>query len=391
MLKTLTTVFTKRTNDGTTERLLQLAFAYFATYIATGIAPKYFLNSSPGYPAMSDVRYLVYSTTSASLFCIVLVMIWKWHKFRSQDRVTMLGLTFPREFLYIAPSGVCTAVIIPTTTLMYLLPISVMVAMILMRASVIVICRIVDTVQIHQGILTRKVYWQENMAVVFALAAVSLKLTRVQPGDFDFIHNPAAMAILASYVTAYAVRIYIMNYFKNTRPPGIPYDNKGFFAIEQISACITMAAAALVILFLLPPDTTGPNSFVSEFRGAFTTPHKDWMKALLAGIPFGIGAFFSVFLFMFKGRTATFAGLVNRLTSLVAGTMATLIVFLFMAQNPPAKDDWLGLLLILIAIYFLGIAEKRRACELARTHEIVPETGSDAENECRPGADAATR
>ena len=303
MFRTLITVFTRKTHDGTTERLLQLAFAYFATYIVTGIAPKYFLNTAPGYPAMSGVRYLAYSTISASLFCLVLVIIWKWYKFKSQERTTMFGLTFPREFLYIIPSGVCTAVVIPTTTLMYLLPISVMVAMIMMRASVIVISRLVDAVQIYQGILTKKVYWQENAAVAFALGAVSLKLTYVQPGDFDFVRNPAAMGILASYVIAYAVRIYIMNYFKNTRTPGIPYDNKGFFAVEQISAFSTMAIAALVILFLVTPDTANPRSFVADFRGAFTDPHKDWIKALLAGIPYGIGAFFSVFLFMFKGRT----------------------------------------------------------------------------------------
>jgi len=47
---------------------------------------------------------------------------------------------------------------------------------------------------------------------------------------------------------------------------------------------------------------------------------------------FGAAAFFSVFLFMFKGRTATFAGLVNRLTSLVAGTTST-VIFYFAFQG----------------------------------------------------------
>ena len=47
---------------------------------------------------------------------------------------------------------------------------------------------------------------------------------------------------------------------------------------------------------------------------------------MLSGIPYGAVAFFSVFIFMFQGRTATFAGLVNRLTSLIAGTTATLLL-----------------------------------------------------------------
>ena len=69
-------------------------------------------------------------------------------------------------------SGVCTAVVIPTTTLMYMLLKSVMVAMVIMRASVIVISRTVDALQIRQGILKKKVFWQEDAAVAFAIAGV---------------------------------------------------------------------------------------------------------------------------------------------------------------------------------------------------------------------------
>ncbi|MFA7009018.1 MAG: hypothetical protein WC204_09155 [Elusimicrobiales bacterium] len=397
MTKLLRTVFTQKTHDGTTERLLQLALGYFATYILTGIFPKYFLNTAPGYPAMSDVQYMVYSTLFSSTFCVSLVIAWKWYKFQSQGRITILGLTFPREFLYIIPSGVCTAVVIPTTTLMYLLSISVMVAMIIMRASIIVISRIIDSIQIRQGILTKTVYWEENAAVIFALFAVALQLLNFKgaiaqmktagglaapakqlfvfdPNNFAFVTNLKAMTILVTYIIAYAIRIYIMNYFKNTRIKGLPYDNKGFFAVEQLSASATMILAALAVVYFMTPDLTDPRSFVAGFQGAFSMPHEQWFKAALAGIPYGIGAFFSVFLFMFKGRTATFSGLVNRLTSLIAGTIATLAVFFLMAAKPPKLEDWLGLVVIFIAIYFLSLAEKKRACELARAHEIEPET-----------------
>ena len=84
MIKMMKTVLTRKTHDGTTERLLQLALAYFATYILTGVFPKYFMNTAPGDPAMSDVQYMVYSTLLSSLFCITLVIIWKWYKFQSE-------------------------------------------------------------------------------------------------------------------------------------------------------------------------------------------------------------------------------------------------------------------------------------------------------------------
>ncbi len=400
MIKTLKTVFTQKTGDGTTERLLQLALGYFITYIATGIAPKYFLNNAPGYPAMSDVSYMVYSTALSSVFCVFLVIIWKWYRFQSQEKITILGLTFPKEFLYIIPSGVCTAVVIPTTTLMYLLPISVMVAMIIMRASIIIVSRVVDSIQIYQGVLKKKVYWEENVAVGFALLAVALQMLNFKgaasmaqetgnyaaffgqlfvfdANNFAFFTNAAAMTILGSYILAYAIRIYIMNYFKNTRTKGVPYDNKGYFAVEQISASTTMLLATLAVLFVMKPDPNNAKDFVANFQGAFITPHAQWWKAAIAGVPYGIGAFFSVFLFMFKGRTATFSGLVNRLTSLIAGTIATLLVFLLMAQKPPKAEDWAGLVIIFIALYFLGKSEKKRARELSAAHEVELEKDSE--------------
>ena len=110
---------------------------------------------------------------------------------------------------------------------------------------------------------------------------------------------------------------------------------------------------------------------ILAFHGA--AHHIDLM-GVLSGIPFGAVAFFSVFLFMFKGRTATFAGLVNRLTSLLAGTAATLLLWLFFHTKFPSTQDWVGVVFILIAVYFLGLAEKKRTAELrgAGAPEPVP-------------------
>jgi hypothetical protein len=68
---------------------------------------------------------------------------------------------------------------------------------------------------------------------------------------------------------------------------------------------------------------------------------------------------------MFKGRTATFAGLVNRLTSLVAGTTSTLAFAVAFGGRLPKTQDWVSLGLILVAVAFLTRAERRRAREHA--------------------------
>ena len=90
-------------------------------------------------------------------------------------------------------------------------------------------------------------YAEENYAVVFALLAAAVNIFWVGPGDFDFVHSPAAVIILGSYIVAYSIRIYIMNYYKNTRPKGMKLDNNGFFAIEQIAATATMLLAGFVL------------------------------------------------------------------------------------------------------------------------------------------------
>jgi hypothetical protein len=263
---------------------------------------------------------------------------------------------------------------------MYTLPISVMVAMVIMRGSIIVISRAVDAIQIRQGILRKRVYAEENWGVVFAILAVATNVLLIPvagafgwkadsiKGGFDFLTSPAALTIMGLYLTAYSFRIYIMNYYKNTRGKGVPQDNKGFFAVEQVAACATMVAGGL--FFYLAPDLLGWKDFrLIDFRNAVNTPD---FAAILSGIPYGIVAFFSVFIFMYKGRTATFAGLVNRLTSLMAGTASTLILFWFFSQKPPKIQDWVSLVFILVAVYFLTGAEKRRARELAAEPEAAP-------------------
>jgi hypothetical protein len=164
------------------------------------------------------------------------------------------------------------------------------------------------------------------------------------------------MTILGLYIVAYSIRLYIMNYFKNTRAHGVRLDNRGFFAIEQLAASGTLAVVALLVL--LGPGWGTQDPRVAEARAALLAPDP---VAILSGIPFGIVAFFSVFLFMFQGRTATFAGLVNRLTSLLAGTTATLLLWWLFGSAPPSRTDWASFLFILIAVAFLARAERKRA------------------------------
>jgi hypothetical protein len=380
------------TKPGSTGRLLQLCIGYFFSYVLTGIAVKYFTGGIRQ-PEMSDLAYLFNNTLGGSIVALGTVILLGWIKLRSNRTVKWLGMNVPSEIAYIIPSGVCTAVVIPTTTLMYSLPISVMVAMVIMRGSVIVISRAVDEVQIRQGILKKRVFAEENWAVVFALMAVGTNVLLIpfvafldnqgvaasktlglspaaMEGSFDFLKSPAALTIMGLYIVAYSIRIYIMNFFKNTRARGVELDNKGFFAIEQVAASVTMVVIAG--FFIASPNLLGwSDQRIIDFRNAAAHPDP---IAILSGVPFGIVAFFSVFIFMFKGRTATFAGLVNRLVSLLAGTFSTLLLYWIWKTSPPKVQDWVAFAFIMVAVYFLTRAEKLRSME----NKIAPPPGDAA-------------
>lgn len=354
-----------RTPEGSTGRLLQYCLGYYASYVVYGTAVKYFqAEAEQGFPGLSPMQWLAYSTIGGSVIALIVCLGLRWYRLESNRPIQWGRFRFPSEWLYILPSGVLTAIIIPATTLMFSLPITVMLAMVIMRGAVIIVSRIVDAIQIRQGLLHKRVHPLENWAVFFALLAVATTLFFAPStnGAFDFLHSTAAMGILGSYVVAYGLRIYIMNYYKNTRGPGIRMNDKGFFAVEQMAAFTTLVLVTVVILaWRVAPDATGLMNAIGQIQGAIRTPHADWPKAALAGTSYGIVAFFSVFLFIFKGRTATFSGLVNRLTSLIAGTTATLIFWIAFEGKAPAREDWASLGFILVAVGLLATAERRRA------------------------------
>lgn len=365
--------------SSSTARLLQLCAGYFTFYVITGVAVKWFLSSSSGGPGLHGMEYLVYNTAGGTSLATMVVLILRWYRLDSLGKTKFLGIEMPVELPYIVASGLCTAVVVPTTTLLYSFKgISVMVAMVIMRGSVIIIGRVVDAIQIKKGILKKTVYMEENIAMVLALVAVTVKILGGDGhgGESPFNSLPV-MIIFGSYITAYSFRIYIMNYYKNTRKPGEKKDNnKAFFAIEQLSSTTALLLITIgVVVFVKISGVTG--SRITPFANAVTSPDFDWAPwAYLAGMGYGIVAFFSVFLFMFKGRTATFAGLVNRLTSLIAGTTATILFAFAFGGNYPEIIDWVALVFILAAVGFMAKAEKKRRCEIGLQKENCEQPGS---------------
>ena len=343
-----------RSAPGSSLRLLQYAFFYFFFYVLYGLGVKFYqAPASLGFPGISDLEFLVFSTYGSALVCLGVVILGKWWKCQISRQ----------QLVLIVFSGICTALVIPTTTLLYSLPVSVMVAMVIMRGSVIVISRLVDALMLAQKLSNKQVHWEENVAVLIALSAVGLNLFFSHRFDFNFVHAPLAVVILTVYVISYALRIYLMNFYKFTIAPEHHVDNKNFFAIEQLTAAFLIFGSSLFVVcfprvFSVLPES--PRGAVEYFYSVLVNVHPKWLQIAVAGMPFGFSAFFSLFLFLFAGRTATFAGLANRLTSLLAGTASTLLFALIFGGKWPSGLDWASYVLILVSVGFLARAERKR-------------------------------
>ena len=329
--------------------LFALCGGYFASYVVFGVFVKWLREGSPG---MSGMEVLFNTTVGGMGIALAVVLIFWWPGRLKSTLAPIWGGRLPGEYKWLIPSGICTGFVIPTTTLMYTFGYSVMVAMVLMRSALIVTSRIVDAILIRQGHLDKEVYWQENAAVVAALGALSIVLFGAGKQDFQFFQSPAAMITMGFYIIPYSIRIYILSRLK------LKADHKALFGIEQLFAAVTVLIA-VTTFFLVFKAGWQPQQLVDFTRG-ITNPS---LIAIIIGMPFGVGAFFSVFLFLYKGGTATFNITLNRLTSLIGGTTATLIFHYAFGGKAIKVHNWVALAVIFIAIGFLAWSGKRRTKE----------------------------
>jgi hypothetical protein len=325
--------------------LFQLSFGYFLSYIATGIFIKLFTGrADEGFLGLNTIEYLVYSTVFSSLLCVAVVLIRGWHR---------RGKLLPAEKISLFLSGACTAYIIPSSTLIMSLPISIMIAMVLMRGTVIVASRLVDLILNLQRLQKKRVSWQEEMAVVLSIAAIAVKLFFSSGSDsrFPFL----GIALLSCYFFAYFLRLYIMNRTKILGVAGsTKLDQRLYFGTEQLFASGTLFLISLPLLLWLHAHYNTAGATGKQFVDSVFQPSAHWITAALSGTPYALIAFLSVFLFLYPGKTATFTGVLNRLVSLLGGTASSLALYLFFSGKFPPLVDWVSLTFILGAISFLA-------------------------------------
>lgn len=313
-----------------------LGLGYYITYtpysgltkaLANGILPG--VGAIPG-PILLPASVMA---TVAGLFCFITLK--GWWKYAGHRKIFGLSIPFPRRLTFL--SGVCTAVIIGTTTLAFAFGgLSIVLVLVLLRGGVLVIAPLVD------AIFSRRVRWFSWAAMLTSLLAVMVVLADVS----NYQLSLAAIVDVAAYLLAYFFKLQFM-----TRLAKSPEKAETVrYFVEEV-----MIASPLLLLALAVMAAIGAGDVMMGFRLGFTTflSTTGAIYALLVGLSYA-GLNVCTTLIFLDRRENTFCVPMHCGSSMLSGlTAAYALTFLF-NQKPPSAPQTASVGLIVVALGFLS-------------------------------------
>lgn len=354
-----------------------LCFGYFASYVPYTMLTKLVTNGKiagmeKGFTGFEIQPIAVFASLVGMYTFITLA---GWWKHCTHSRIGPFSFPRPQWFTFI--SGLCTASQIVTTTLAYTFKgVSIVLAMLIMRGGLLVMAPIVDLVVRRRR---RKIAWPSWIAA--GLSAIALvvgmkgKIFSGESlmGDADTFTYILFFADMALYLFGYFFRLLFMS---GRAKSDDSTERRRYFSEEQMVANI----ALLAVLFIV--GLTGLNmdagSIPAQIWSGFTTvPFSGyfWYVFALGFFSYGTGLFGS--LIYLDKRENTFTVPANRISSVLAGVLATYLLNAYFGEKPLASDELTGAGIIIFAILFLlyrAIMDKRRSVTLYSpvTADVTP-------------------
>jgi len=331
------------------------AFGYFACYVPysfmTKVMSKGLLPSLNG-NGLAGFSILPVTALATTLAMIVVISSLGWWKYATHTKI--FGLNLPRPTKWTFLSGVCTSLIIGTTTLAYTFDgLNIVFAMVLMRGGVLIIGPIVDK------ITKRKVRWFAFAGMIFALFALLTSLLDTSGYNVPFM----AGVVIAVYLASYFIRFQFMSRLAKSEQADA---NKKYFVEEQMTATPMFVVILLLIAIFKIDGIT--ESVRAGFTFHWNQPYL-WALILIGVLSQGTGVF-GTLIFLDKSEN-TYCIPVNRSSSIIAGVIASLLLALFYDVNPPATSQLIGAGLIVLAILFLtippSIAKRKQTPDIKTT------------------------
>lgn len=330
-----------------------LCFGYFAAYVPYSSMTK--MVTKGLFAGMNGVGLSGFALQPIALFanlCAMIVFISsvRWWKYAKHSRI--FGISFPRPRWFTFISGLCTGGVIVTTTLAYTFDgISIVFAMLLMRGGVLVMAPLVDTVARRRK---RKIYWPSWVAALLSLGALMVAFG----GKAGTAMTVLCAVDICLYLFCYFFRLLFMS---NRAKSEDQSERKGYFVEEQLTA------GPSILLGIIVTGIIGSTMSSQSIPGMIWSGIVDvplsgylWHVFLIGVFSYGTGLFGS--LIFLDRRENTFTVPANRVSSIIAGVIATYFLALFYGQRFPSSEQLIGVALVIAAIAFLAyrqVVERR--------------------------------
>lgn len=321
------------------------AFGYFASYVPYSFLTKALTEGKLGPTKVDTFQILPLSVIATLVMMFLFITMMGWWKFATQFKIGNISL--PRPRLWTAFSGLCTGLIIVTTTLSYTIEgVSIVFAMLLMRGGVLIMSPIVDR------ITGRHVRWFSWAGLTLALVSLFVAFAEpAKPGVTRYAFNILLIVDVIIYLAAYFVRLQFMSKLGKSDNPAV---TKGYLVEEQmVGAPSVLLMMGLLALFLGGKD---PQSVGAMLRWGFTEIWSTscWGWVVLLGIFSQGTGIFGTLVLLDRSETA-FAVPVNRSSSVIAGIGASLLLYFVLDLKLPSVYQFAGAAVIILAILFLSI------------------------------------
>jgi hypothetical protein len=318
------------------------AAGYFACYVPYSALTKALSTGLfPGVGVGVPGAALLPVTTFVSLVGMV-VFLWGsgWWRHATQRR--LWGRSVPVPTRWTALSGLCTAVILTTTTLAYTFEgVSIVFVMLLMRGGVLILAPVVD------AITGRRARWFSWIGLGLSMAA--LVVAFAEDGGHGL--TLACAVDVAFYLGAYFVRLRFMSRLAKSSDPAL---SRRYFVEEHIVA----APAALLVLALLA--LWGQGELMQLVRAGFMAlPWEAVLPAVLIGLLSEGTGIFGTLVFLDASEN-TFSVPVNRCASILAGVVASVTLALWLSAPWPSAYELGGGALVVLAILTLTLGPRYR-------------------------------
>ena len=333
------------------------AFGYFAFYVpysstAKALSKGLFNHMDSGIRGFS---ILPLSVMASVIMMIAFLFLTGWWK--DATRTKVFGLSIPHPTRYTFASGVCTSMIIATTTLAYTFDgVSIVFVMLLLRGGVLIIAPVVDRLS------QRTTHWYSWLGLGFSFLALIIAFS--ERGGYEI--TLLCAIDVSIYLLSYFIRLRFMSHRAKSSDPAT---NRRYFVEEQF------VAGPFLVLLLAAFAFIGEGAIVEQVRWGFTQVWDSNVVgyvALVGVLSQGTGIC-GTLIFLDK-RENTYCVPVNRCSSILAGLCASYLLYGLFGLPEPSAYKLAGAVCILMAILCLTVIptlSKRRDSKIKKLKQSL--------------------